>query len=391
MLIGIDKMNFFTPNTYIDLVKLAEHRGIDPNKFTVGIGQSKMAVPTITQDTVSMGANAALPILDATDLGKIDLIVVGTETGIDESKSSAAFIHQLLNIHPFAKSVEVKQACYGATAGLMMAKDFITTHPGRKALVIASDISRYGLATSGEVTQGAGAVAMLISENPRILELEDVSVSMTESIFDFWRPNYTDTAIVNGKFSNEAYVNFFSTIWEEFSKRTSYSLADFNAFCFHLPYSKMGKKALLPALENESEDVQKRLMSHYDLSTTYTKNIGNIYTGSLYLSLMSLLDSDENSLKSGDLIGFFSYGSGAVGEIFSGRLVEDYDKHLLKEAHQDMLNNRYDLSIEEYETIFTKELPKTDGTHPLSEAKYDKSHFYLSSITDHQRHYNERQ
>ncbi|MEG2709322.1 MAG: hydroxymethylglutaryl-CoA synthase, partial [Vagococcus sp.] len=73
---------------------MAEHRGIDPNKFTVGIGQSKMAVPTITQDTVSMGANAALPILDATDLGKIDLIVVGTETGIDESKSSAAFIHQ---------------------------------------------------------------------------------------------------------------------------------------------------------------------------------------------------------------------------------------------------------------------------------------------------------
>ncbi len=390
-MIGIDKMNFFTPNTYIDLVKLAEHRGIDPNKFTVGIGQSKMAVPTITQDTVSMGANAALPILDATDLDKIDLIVVGTETGIDESKSSAAFMHQLLNIHPFAKSVEVKQACYGATAGLMMAKDFITTHPGRKALVIASDISRYGLATSGEVTQGAGAVAMLISENPRILELEDVSVSMTESIFDFWRPNYTDTAIVNGKFSNEAYVNFFSTIWEEFSKRTSYSLADFNAFCFHLPYSKMGKKALLPALENESEDVQNRLMTHYDLSTTYTKNIGNIYTGSLYLSLMSLLDSDENSLKSGDLIGFFSYGSGAVGEIFSGRLVEGYDKHLLKEAHQDMLNNRYDLSIEEYETIFTKELPKTDGTHPLSEAKYDKSHFYLSSITDHQRHYNERQ
>ena len=55
-----------------------------------------------------------------------------------------------------------------------------------------------------------------------------------------------------------------------------------------------------------------------------------------------------------------------------------------------MLDNRYDLSIEEYEEIFTKELPQTDGTHPLSEAKYDKSHFYLSSITDHQRHYSHR-
>ncbi|MEG0284566.1 MAG: hydroxymethylglutaryl-CoA synthase [Vagococcus sp.] len=390
-MIGIDKMNFFTPNTYIDLVTLANKRGIDPNKFTIGIGQSKMAVPTITQDTVSMGANAAFPILDKEDLETIDLIVVGTETGIDESKSSAAFIHQLLNIHPFAKSVEVKQACYGATAGLMMAKDYIKAHPGRKALVIGSDISRYGLNTSGEVTQGAGAIALLISENPRILALDDTSVAMTESIFDFWRPNYRDTAIVDGKYSNEAYVNFFTTIWEEYKNRTNHSLSDFSAFCFHLPYSKMGRKALLPVLENESEELATELLKNYDLSTDYTKNIGNIYTGSLYLSLMSLLDHSDNTLKENDLIGFFSYGSGAVGEIFSGRLVPGYENFLMKEEHIAMLDERYDLSIEEYEAIFNKELPKTDGTHPLSEAKYDKSLFYLSSITDHQRHYSQRQ
>lgn len=390
-MIGIDKINFFTPNTYIDLVTLANTRGIDPDKFTIGIGQSKMAVPTITQDTVSMGANAALPILEQEDLESIDLIVVGTETGIDESKSTAAFIHQLLNIQPFAKSVEVKQACYGATAGLMMARDYIKAHPGRKALVIGSDISRYGLNTSGEVTQGAGAIAILVSEHPRILTLEDTSVAMTESIFDFWRPNYSDTAIVDGKFSNEAYVKFFDTIWEEYQKQTNYSLADFSAFCFHLPYSKMGKKALLPALENQDEKTAETLLNHYELSTNYTRNIGNIYTGSLYLSLMSLLDSDEHNLQAGNLIGFFSYGSGAVGEIFSGRLVEGFENHLLKEEHQTLLKNRYNLSIEEYETIFKKELPKTDGTHPLSEAKYDKSHFYLSSITDHQRHYGIRQ
>ncbi len=390
-MIGIDKMNFFTPNTYIDLVTLANKRGVDPNKFTIGIGQSKMAVPTITQDTVSMGANAAFPILDKEDLETIDLIVVGTETGIDESKSSAAFIHQLLNIHPFAKSVEVKQACYGATAGLMMAKDYIKAHPGRKALVIGSDISRYGLNTSGEVTQGAGAIALLISENPRILALDDTSVAMTESIFDFWRPNYRDTAIVDGKYSNEAYVNFFTTIWEEYKNRTNHSLSDFSAFCFHLPYSKMGRKALLPVLENESEELATELLKNYDLSTDYTKNIGNIYTGSLYLSLMSLLDHSDNTLKENDLIGFFSYGSGAVGEIFSGRLVPGYENFLMKEEHIAMLDERYDLSIEEYEAIFNKELPKTDGTHPLSEAKYDKSLFYLSSITDHQRHYSQRQ
>ncbi|MGX7024414.1 hydroxymethylglutaryl-CoA synthase [Vagococcus hydrophili] len=390
-MIGIDKINFFTPSTYIDLVTLAKHRGIDPDKFTIGIGQTKMAVPTITQDTVSMGANAAFPILDKEDLTTIDLIVVGTETGIDESKSAASFIHQLLNIHPFAKAVEIKQACYGATAGLMMAQDFIKAHPGRKALVIGSDISRYGLNTSGEVTQGAGAIAMLVSENPRILALEDTSVAMTESIFDFWRPNYSDTAIVDGKFSNEAYINFFKTIWEEFSKRTNLTFEDFKAICFHLPYTKMGKKALLPLLENESEEIQELIMHHYNLSTTYTRDIGNIYTGSLYLSLMSLLDSDAHSLQSGDLIGLFSYGSGAVGEFFYGRLVEGFENHLLKEEHETLLNNRYDLSMDEYEAIFNKVLPKEDGTHPLSEAKFDNSLFYLSSITDHKRQYSKRQ
>lgn len=390
-MIGIDKFNFFTPNTYIDLVTLAKHRGVDPDKYTIGIGQSKMAVPTITQDTVSMGANAAFPILNKEDLQTIDLIVVGTETGIDESKSAAAFIHQLLGIHPFAKSIEIKQACYGATAGLMMAKDFVKTHPGRKALVIGSDISRYGLNTSGEVTQGAGAIAMLITENPRILSIEDTSVAMSENIFDFWRPNYSDTAIVDGKYSNEAYVKFFNLLWEKFSQETTYSLSDFSAFCFHLPYTKMGKKALLPMLETESEKTRERLLVHYELSTEYTRNIGNIYTGSLYLSLMSLLDNKANTIKSGDLIGFFSYGSGAVGEMFSGRLVEGYEKYLSKEAHEKMLEERYNLSIEEYETIFNKEIPKVDGFHPLDEETYEKGTFYLSSISNHQRQYEKRQ
>ncbi|MEG0550779.1 MAG: hydroxymethylglutaryl-CoA synthase [Vagococcus sp.] len=390
-MIGIDKINFFTPNTYIDLVKLATYRGVDPDKYTIGIGQSKMAVPTITQDTVSMGANAAFPILEKKDLTAIDLVVVGTETGIDESKSAAAFIHQLLGIHPFAKSIEIKQACYGATAGLMMARDFVKTHPGRKALVIGSDISRYGLNTSGEVTQGAGAVAMLISENPRILAIEDTSIAMSENIFDFWRPNYSDTAIVDGKFSNEAYVKFFNLLWTKFTEETTYSLDDISAFCFHLPYTKMGKKALLPLLENESASVKEKLLAHYDLSTEYTRNIGNIYTGSLYLSFMSLLDNQTTSLKPNDLIAFFSYGSGAVGEIFSGRLIEGYEKHLDTANHKDMLTDRYDLSIEEYETIFNKEIPKTDGIHSLDEEKYEKGTFYLSHISNHQRHYEKRQ
>ncbi|AQP53440.1 hydroxymethylglutaryl-CoA synthase [Vagococcus penaei] len=384
-MVGIDKINFFTPNTYIDLETLASHRGVDPKKFTIGIGQSKMSVPTITQDTVSMAANAALPILTDDDRATIDLIIVGTETGVDQSKSCAAFVHDLLGIQPFAKAFEIKQACYGATAGLMTAIDYVLTHPGRKALVIGSDISKYGLSSSGEVTQGAGAVAMLISDAPRILEFDLPSVSLTKNIFDFWRPNYSDVAFVDGQFSNEAYINFFTTLWTEFSSRNSLTIEEVDAFCFHLPYTKMGKKALLPLLDTVDDDLKEALLSNYELSTTYSRNIGNIYTGSLYLSLISLLEH-ATTLIAGDRLVFFSYGSGAVGEMFSGQLVEGFADHLAQAEHAELLDQRISLTVDQYETIFKEELPKDDGHYHFTQ-EYDNAAIYLSEIKDHQRLY----
>ena len=211
MKIGIDKIGFFTPHLYVDMEKLAEARNIDPAKFTIGIGQSQMAVPPITQDTVTMAANAALQILDEDDKQSVDFVIFGTETGVDHSKSAAVYIHAL-EIQPQARSIEVKQACFGATAAIQMAKGHIALHPESKVLVLASDIARYGLNTAGESTQGAGAVAMLISANPRILVLEDDNSMLTDDIMDFWRPIYSDKAFVDGKYSNEQYILFFTKV-----------------------------------------------------------------------------------------------------------------------------------------------------------------------------------
>lgn len=385
MNIGIDQLNFFTPSLFLDLVKLADARGIDPDKFTIGIGQNKMSINPITQDTVSMGANAALPLITPEVAETIDLVILGTESAIDYSKSGAVIIHQLLGIQPFARSIEIKQACYGATAGLMMARDYIAAHPGRKALVIGSDIARYGLQTAGEVTQGAGAVAMIISENPRILILEEESVAMSQDIFDFWRPTYSDTAIVDGKYSNEAYIEFFQRIWHEYTERTHLSLADFTALTFHLPYSKMGRKALNTILETTSEETQARLLENYQHSTTYTKDIGNIYTGSLYLGLCSLLDFQKN-LQAGNRIGLFSYGSGAVGEFFSGKLAEHFREHLNTDLHTALFADRHELTITEYEEIFNESLP-TDGSTQSFSNRFDQAAIYLDGISEHQRHY----
>lgn len=388
MKIGIDKIHFFTPNIYVDLVELANARGIDPNKFTIGIGQDQMALSPLTQDCYSMGANAALPIVSKEDAEKIDLIVFGTESGLDASKSGAVIVQRLLGIQPFTRSIEVKQACYGATAGIMMARDYIEKHPDRKALVIGSDIARYGLATGGEVTQGAGAIAMVISQNPAIMTIDEVSIPYSEDIFDFWRPTYSDVAFVDGQFSNQKYIAFFDTVWEEYKKRTGKTIADFKALCFHMPYTKMGRKALNTILDEADEEKQQSLIHFYDQSAIYTRRIGNLYTGSLYLGFLSLLNHAFNELKANDLIGMFSYGSGAVGEFFTGHLVEDFEKALHPEEIQTMLDQRHRLSVPEYETLFNERWT-TEGNASY-QYEFDHAPFYLDRIEDHKRIYERR-
>ena len=249
MNIGIDKIGFYTPPFALSMEDLAAERGVEPAKYTVGIGQSTMAVAPVTQDIVTMGANAAIGILDEADKKAIDMILVGTETGIDQSKSAAVYIQKLLGLSNRVRSVELKHACYGATAALQLAKGHIALNPESKVLVIASDIAKYGLKSGGEPTQGAGAVAMVVSAEPRLLRLEDETSLFTDDVMDFWRPNYEAYPMVDGKFSNEQYMRFFAEVWNDYATQTGATFADLEAICFHLPYTKMGLKAFKPFLE----------------------------------------------------------------------------------------------------------------------------------------------
>lgn len=385
MEIGIDKIGFYTPHFYVDMVQLAQARGVDPDKFTIGIGQEKMAVVPPTQDAVTLAANAAETILDTDDKANIDLVIFATETGVDHSKSGATYVHRLLDLQPKARSIEVKQACYAATAGIQMAKGHIALHPESRVLVLASDIARYGLETGGEATQGAGAVAMVITQHPRILSLEEPSTFYSDDIMDFWRPAYSESALVDGKYSNEQYLRFFENIWKEHKTASNLSLDDYTALCFHLPYTKMGLKALRKVLDEGDEAVQERLFAYYKTSTIYNRSIGNIYTGSLYLSLLSLLDH-ATDLKAGNRIGLFSYGSGAVGEFFSGILQPGYKEQLQADANASLLSSRQELSVAEYEDVFQKRLP-TDGSSVEFDITNDQAPIVLAGMSEHKRQY----
>ncbi len=354
MQVGIDQIGFYTPNKYVDMVDLAHARNEDPNKFLIGIGQNKMSVADQTQDAVSMGINATLRYLDQIAREKVGLLIVGTESSVDQSKSASLFIKSALALPANVRTFEVKEACFGMTAGIMIARDYVRLHPHHSAIVIGSDIARYGVNTGGEVTQGAGSISMLIKSDPQILTINKGHSSYSEDINDFWRPNDSAVAVVDGKYSKNVYLDFFKQTFTAYRKQTGIKTSDFTALLYHLPFVKMGFKANEWAITDLDEKAKKRLTENFTAAASYGKEVGNIYTASLYLSLLSLLENTK--LPANAKIGLFSYGSGAMGEFYSGQIIEGYEKNLHANADQTMINRRQKLTIPEYEQIFDQSL-----------------------------------
>lgn len=381
MKVGIDQIGYFTPNKYVDMVDLAHARNQDPNKFLIGIGQKRMSVADPTQDAVSMGINATLRYINKIDKSKVGLLIFGTESSVDQSKSGSLFVKSALKLDPTVRAFEVKEACFGLTAGVMIAQDFVRLHPDQTAIVIGSDIARYGINTAGEVTQGAGSVSLLISSNPRILEINEGHSAYSEDINDFWRPNYSKTAKVDGKYSTQVYLNFFKHTFSEYKKQKGLETKDFAAIIYHLPFTKMGLKANRLAIEGVDEETNARLMDRFTASKELNANVGNIYTGSLYLSLL-----ENGGLKAGDLIGLFSYGSGAMAEFYSANVVEGYENELDKDADEALLDKRKKLSVPEYEKIFSASLVDPQNNVELTSDE-EKGRYYFAGICDDIRQY----
>ncbi|VIP43146.1 hydroxymethylglutaryl-CoA synthase [Streptococcus pneumoniae] len=385
MTIGIDKIGFATSQYVLKLQDLAEARGIDPEKLSKGLLLKELSIAPLTEDIVTLAASASDSILTEQERQEVDMVIVATESGIDQSKAAAVFVHGLLGIQPFARSFEIKEACYGATAALHYAKLHVENSSESKVLVIASDIAKYGIETPGEPTQGAGSVAMLITQNPRMMAFNNDNVAQTRDIMDFWRPNYSTTPYVNGVYSTQQYLDSLKTTWLEYQKRYQLTLDDFAAVCFHLPYPKLALKGLKKIMDKSLPQEKKDLLQkHFDQSILYSQKVGNIYTGSLFLGLLSLLENTD-SLKAGDKIALYSYGSGAVAEFFSGELVEGYEAYLDKDR-LNKLNQRTDLSVADYEKVFFEEV-NLDETNSAQFAGYENQDFALVEILDHQRRY----
>ena len=378
---GIDKLAFYTPPFYLDLQVLAEARGVDPDKYTKGLGQHKMAVIPPDEGIVTMAASAAERVVKDCNLDDIEWLLFATESGIDHSKAAGIYVHKLLKLPDHCRVVELKQACYSATAGIQLIMPYLQANPTKKALLIASDIARYGLNTTGESSQGGGAVAMLLSANPRILAFEPGSGAHTEDVMDFWRPHYRSEALVEGKHSCEMYLKVLEACWNRYSDITGRTYNDHAHFLYHIPIPRLAEKAhqkmgKICKVKTNPEEVQTSL--------GYSRSVGNCYAASLYLGLASLLDNEQKDLAN-KRVGFYSYGSGCVGEFFSGAVQAGYQEHLETDYHQNLLSNRQKLTQTQYEEFYKFQYP-TDGSRFIV-PHYKHCGYRLNRIDQHKRIY----
>lgn len=383
---GIDAISFYTPRYFLDLKTLAAARNVDPDKYYKGIGQRRMSVPPPDEDIVTMGACAAHYLLERETDREVDLLLLATESGVDQSKAAALFVHGLLGLPTHCRAVELKQACYSGTAALRMAAAMIASGASRRAMVIASDVARYELESPGESTQGAGAVAMLITANPRLIELDSESGCYADDVMDFWRPNYREEALVDGKYSTLVYIQALLESWNQYAAASGRTVDDFDRFCYHIPFTRMAEKAHSQLLKKNGggKPDPERMARDLEAGLEYSREAGNCYAGSMYVGLASMLDLDAEDLG-GKRIGFFSYGSGCMGEFFSGRAVPGYRAHLMKEHHADILSGRTELTYQQYEDIYHLESPTDGGEHTF--AQYRTGPYRLAGISRHKRIY----
>src|SRR5919106_4506999 len=229
MPVGIDVMAIYVPKLYIDSKDFAIARGIDPHKLEIGIGIYKMAMVDTNQDPACMAANACLKLMQKNDLKPQDIgrMYVATESALDESKAMNSFVIGMLEqiygdgSFEHAGGIECKFACVSGSYALYYNANWIRAdeNNGKAAIVVVSDIAKYDIGSTGEYTQGAGAVALLVKENPRLLAFDPKVPSTTiKNEYDFYRPFGKEPPLVNGFYSNLLYLIQVRTAFDSYKE-----------------------------------------------------------------------------------------------------------------------------------------------------------------------------
>ncbi|WP_238651990.1 hydroxymethylglutaryl-CoA synthase family protein [Paenibacillus piscarius] len=387
MRVGIESINFYGGPAVIPARTIFEGRGLDFSRFD-NLMMDRKSVGVPCEDAVTGGVNAAKPIIDALseeDKSRISLVITASESGLDFGKSLSTYIHDYLGLSRHCRLFELKQACYGGTAGLHMAACYIASgaSPGAKALVIATDVARAAAkSTYGEPTQAVGAVAMLISANPEILELDfGATGHYSYEVMDTCRP-LPEIETGNPDLSLLSYLDCLENAYKDYKDKVEgvHFQETFDFLAFHTPFGGMVKGAHRKLIHEElrlrGAAVQQDFDQRVAPSLTYGMQVGNVYSAALYLSLCSLIDHVR--ITDHSRVGLFSYGSGCSSEFYSGVITPESARKLSAMNLQGQLDSRYELTFQEYDDILDQNVEWLFG---MRDKKVNFSRF--SRIYDH--------
>jgi polyketide biosynthesis 3-hydroxy-3-methylglutaryl-CoA synthase-like enzyme PksG len=367
--IGIEALNVFGGSAFVNVRTLAEHRKLDLNRFNNLLMKEKtVALPY--EDPVSFGVNAAKPVVDgltAAERDRIELLITCTESGIDFGKSMSTYIHHHLGLNRNCRLFEIKTACYSGVAGLQMAFNTVVANasPGAKALVVATDVSRFLAAEGGEElthdwsfaepSGGAGAVAMLVSEAPHVFESDfGANGYYGFEVMDTCRPA-PDAEAGDADLSLLSYLECCEKSFLEYQKRVKdadYSTT-FGFLAFHTPFGGMVKGAhrnmMRKMAKARPEQVEQDFNRRVAPGLTLCQRVGNIMGGTMALSLASTIYYAP--LTSAQRVGCFSYGSGCCSEFFSGVISPAGQQRIRAMRIEEQLNRRHELSMKAYDSM----------------------------------------
>ncbi len=357
MTVGIEALNVYCGLAQIPVPALFAGRGLDPARLgNLMMDNRSVALPF--EDPVTNAVNAARPLIDRLgpdERDRVEVVLASTESGLDYSKSVTSYVHEYLGLSRNCRVVEVKQACYAATAAVQLAVGYVASgvSPGAKVLVVATDVAlvdeRAGYA---EPAMGTGAAAVLVGDDPRVLAMDlGAFGNYSYETMDSARPS-PSFDIADADRSLFAYLDCLSNCVRDYAGRVADVdvASTFDHLAMHTPFAGMVKAAHRKLMREFAGAAPGDVDADFDRrvrpSLVYPRLVGNLCSGSVYLALASLVDNA--GLAGTARVGLYSYGSGCSSEFFSGLVDERSAAEVGAMRIAESLAARCELDFDEY-------------------------------------------
>ncbi|MDF3068200.1 MAG: hydroxymethylglutaryl-CoA synthase family protein [Polyangiaceae bacterium] len=272
---GVSAMSLYVPPFRVDLKEWCSWTENNWEKISAVVGRS-FRVCGRHENVYTMAANAVLRLIRQNDIDptRVGFLGLGTESSTDNA-AGAVIVRGMVDraleslglprLSRYLEVPEFKHACLGGVYALKSALRYVSSDGAdRLAIVVSADVAEYERGSTGEQTQGAGAVAMLVERHPKLF---GVDLARAGSASDYRGPDFrkpfarhftegyapktqrlSDFPVFSGKYSTFSYLDETVHAVERMLSRLDVSAGSYyqsvRALFFHRPYHLMPVQAM---------------------------------------------------------------------------------------------------------------------------------------------------